>query len=410
MENYDDRVTLLTIQGKDRPGVTASLTEVLAKYDANILDIGQAGIHDRLSLGILFEVSDLDIVDNLLKDLLFRAYELDVKIEFSKIEYRDYLNWVEQKGKKRYIVTLLGGKLNAKQISSVTSVISDEGLNIDYIRRLTGRVPLGDNSMIYTKTQSSIQLSVRGTIEDKDSLTSQFLDLSRKLDLDISFQEDSIYRRNRRLICFDMDSTLIQAEVIDEVAARAGLGDKVKAITESAMRGEIDFNESFKRRVAMLKGVTEKELNDIADNLPFTDGVERLFETLNKVGMKTAILSGGFTYFGERLKSKFDIDYLVANRLEIVDGVLTGRFIGEIVNGEMKAKSLKMIAEREGISLKQVIAVGDGANDLPMLRVAGLGIAFNSKPKVRDSAKQAIDIVGLDGILYLLGFNDSDID
>ena len=204
-----------------------------------------------------------------------------------------------------------------------------------------------------------------------------------------------------------MDSTLIETEVIDERAIRAGVGDKVKEITERAMRGEIDFCESFAERVALLKGLDESVMKDIAENLPITEGLDRLMEVLKRVGYKTAILSGGFTYFGNYLKQRFGFDYVYANELEIVDGKLTGRYVGDIVDGKRKAELLRLIAQVENVNIAQTIAVGDGANDLPMLATAGLGIAFHAKPKVKQTASQSLSTIGLDGILYFLGFKDS---
>jgi phosphoserine phosphatase len=332
---------------------------------------------------------------------------LGINAKFTPVSIKEYEEWVSSQGKNRYIITLLGEKLDAEQISAVTSVISDINLNIDAIKRLTGRISLVKKEAYQ---RASIQLSVRGEIKDKSYVTAKLMEISHDLDVDIAFQEDNIFRRNRRLVCFDMDSTLIQAEVIDKLAELAGVGDEVKAITESAMQGEIDFNESFKRRMSLLKGLSEEVLQEVAENLPITKGAHRLISTLKSYGFKTAILSGGFTYFGKYLQKELGIDYVHANQLEIKDGILTGGYLGDIVDGNKKAEYLKEIAEKEGIDINQTIAVGDGANDLPMIDLAGLGIAFHAKPKVKENAQSSISSIGLDGVLYLLGYHDRHID
>lgn len=403
--NNDIELILINISGMDKPGVTSALTDVLAKYEADVLDIGQADIHHTLSLGILFKTSSQKS-GYILKELLFKASELDVNIRFSPVKLEDYEKWVNRQGKNRYVITILGRYISAQQIARVTSVIASQGLNIDAIQRLTGRTSLADIGK-NDKSKRCIEFSVRGTPKNYAEMQSEFMKMANDLEFDISLQQDTMYRRCRRLICFDMDSTLIETEVIDELAERAGVGEKVRAITERAMRGEIDFKESFTERVALLKGLDESVMKEIAESLPITEGVERLMRVLKRAGYKIAILSGGFTYFGNYLKHKFGIDYVYANELEIVDGKLTGHYVGDIVDGQRKAELLKLLAQVENVDIAQTIAVGDGANDLPMITVAGLGIAFNAKPKVKQTARQSISTIGIDGVLYFLGFKDS---
>ncbi len=400
-------IVLINITGEDKPGLTCSLTSILADYKVNILDIGQSVIHDHLSLGILIELPHDIESSPILKDVLFKAYELKVGVKFTPIEENSYESWVSQQGKERYIVTIIARRIKAEHLSGVTNEIFRQGLNIEKISRLTGRVKLDENG---EKSKASVQFTLRGHPTDKDGMRQRLMEIAQATGSDIAFQEDNIYRRNRRLVCFDMDSTLIQTEVIVELAKRAGVGEEVHEITEAAMRGEIDFNESFERRVALLKGLDVNVMQEIAENLPITEGAERLFRTLNKYGFKTAILSGGFNYFGKYLQHKLGIDYVFSNELEIKDGKLTGKHLGDIVNGEMKAEWMKKIAFKEDIHLEQTVAVGDGANDLPMINIAGLGIAFHAKPKVKENAQQAISTIGLDAVLYLMGFRDREIE
>lgn len=403
------QVILLNISGPDRPGITSALTGILSGHNVTILDIGQAVIHNELALGMLFEVP-ADTGENkhahILKDLLFRAYEMGVTAKFTPIPAADYEKWVRQQGKERHIITLIARRMNARYIAHVTDIIYRQHLNIDIINRMSGRPSLSGSD---NKGIACVEFSVTGTPLDKEEMRRQFLEASRETGMDIAFQEDNIYRRNRRLVCFDMDSTLIQTEMIVELAHVAGVGDKVHEITESAMRGEIDFRESFRQRIALLRGLDESVLKGIAAKMPITEGARKLISTLKKYGFRTAILSGGFTNFGRHLQHELGIDYVFANELEIVDGKLTGNHVGDIVDGAKKAELLKNLAFKEDIHLEQVIAVGDGANDLPMLNVAGLGIAFHAKPKVKENARQAISTIGLDAILYLMGFRDREL-
>lgn len=395
---------LIRITGQDQPGLTASFTSILSKYDAQVLDIGQADIHSTLSLGLLIRI-DEEHSGQVMKEALFKATELGVNVGFSPISSEEYEDWVNRQGKNRYILMVLGRSLSARNIAAATSIITKQGMNIDGIRRLTGRMSLKHPE---NNVRACIEFSLRGEPKNHSEMQAAFMKLSNEMAIDFSLQRDDMYRRMRRLICFDMDSTLIQTECIDELAKRAGVGDEVSAITASAMRGEIDFKESFTRRVAQLKGLDSSVMRDIAEHLPITEGVDRLMSVLKTSGYKIAILSGGFTYFGEYIQRKYGIDYMYANELEIgEDGKLTGRYLGEIVDGHRKAELLKLIAQVEKINLRQTIAVGDGANDLPMISEAGLGIAFHAKPRVVANAEQSINTMGLDGVLYFLGFKDS---
>ncbi len=397
----------IDIAGRDRPGITMALTGVLAQYGVPVLDIGQSVIHDTLALGLLVEVPDGAGGTPVFRDLLFEAHALGLDLRFTPVAADDYEHWVGEQGQPRHIVTLLGCVITAEHLARVSAVVTRNGLNIEQITRLSGRISRRPEAA--SSGHESIQLWLKGPVPDVGALHGELLGLGAELDVDIAIQEDDVFRRNRRLVCFDMDSTLIQAEVIDELAAAAGVGDQVAEITEAAMRGEMDFAESFRRRMALLEGMPEPALAGIAERLPITDGAERLIRTLKALGFRVAILSGGFTYFAEHLQRRLGLDDVHANRLEFEDGRLTGKVTGPIVDGARKAELLRELAAQEGIRLEQVIAVGDGANDLPMLSIAGLGIAFRAKPVVKARARHAIGTVGLDGILYLLGMRDRDL-
>ena len=401
-----NEIILINITGKDKPGLTSRLTNILAQYEVTILDIGQAVIHDYLSLGILVEIPTAHSSSSILKDLLFKAHQLGIQIRFSAIDEESYTGWVSEYGQERRIITLLGRKLTATQLSKVTAAIASNQLNIDVITRLSGRVYLDAPDSL---PKACVQLTVSGTLDNPAKLRGRMLEISKETGIDISFHVDDIYRHARRLVVFDMDSTLIQGEVINVLAEHAGVGDPVARITASTMNGEMDFKESFSRRVALLKGLDVEVLKETARNLVLTEGAERVIQTLKKLGYKIGIISGGFDFFGEYLQNKLGLDYVFANVLEVENGKVTGNVNGDIIDGPKKAEILKTIATVENISLQQTIAVGDGANDLPMISIAGLGIAYHAKPIVKENSEQSISSVGLDGLLYLMGLSEREI-
>lgn len=398
-----NQILLITISGEDQAGVTAGLAALLSEHAANILDIGQAVIHATLSLGLLVELPESCLCAQVEDAVRSFAMQRDLRVVTSVVSSESYSDWVASQGRARSIITLLARKITADQLARVTAVVAQHGLNIDGINRLSGRIPMGELPAL---SKACVEFSARGSLRDPASFRRDLMEVAGALEVDLAFQQDNMYRRNRRLVAFDMDSTLIEAEVIDELAKLAGVGEQVSAITERAMRGEIDFSESFRARVALLEGLEESALARVAGQLKITEGAEHLISTLRALGYKTAILSGGFTYFANHLQARLGMDYVYANELDIAEGVVTGKIKGTIVDGARKAELLRQLAADEGIDLQQVIAVGDGANDVPMLSIAGLGIAFRAKPLVQKSVEQSISTLGLDAILYLLGISD----
>ncbi|MBE9536032.1 MAG: phosphoserine phosphatase SerB [Proteobacteria bacterium] len=386
---------LITAKGEDAPGITAALTTALANSGTKILDIEQVVIHNLLTLSILVEVKEGE-KNPLLKDLLFQSKKLDIDIDCHLVPEEETVN--NQHSSNTYVITCLGDDIPTKVISKVTTCLYEKGTNIEKISKLAW----GKLNCLEIIAGSKLPIPLK-------ELTGYFVPISHESGVDIAVQRENLFRKAKRLVVMDMDSTLIQVEVIDELAACAGIGGKVSAITERAMNGEIDFSQSLRERVALLEGLDEKALDEVYRSLPLTSGAESLIKVLKSLGYKTAVISGGFDYFTDRLKEHLGLDYAFSNRLEIKDGKLTGRVIGDIVDGARKAEILEEIAKGEGFLLDQVIAIGDGANDLPMLGKAGLGIAFNAKKTVREAANYSISQKSLDSILYLLGINEKEL-
>jgi phosphoserine phosphatase len=399
-------ILLINVSGENKRDIISAVTSVLARYSVNILDVSQSVFHDTLSLGILAEVpqqhEDIRILNEVISNL---QYINLVHLQVQTIAEKEYMQWVSDQGKPRHIVTVLARVISAEHVARISEATVAQGLIIESITRLSSRISLeAPNS----KSMASIEFSIGGHGQNIADYRASLLKLSAEMNIDIAYQEDSIYRRHRRLVVFDMDSTLIESEVIDELAREAGVGEEVAEITARAMAGELDFKNSFRQRVAKLKGLDMAVLDKVASELKLSEGAEVLMGTLKSLGYKTAILSGGFTFFGEKIRDHLGIDYLYANTLDVKDGLITGEVRGAIVDGQRKAELLTQLATRENVRIEQTVAVGDGANDLPMLSIAGLGIAYRAKPVVRASAKQAISNIGLDGILYLMGIRDGD--
>jgi phosphoserine phosphatase len=397
---------LIHFSGRDRPGLTAELTAILASFDTCVLDVGQAVVHETLSLGLLVEIPRGESFRGVQDTLVARSKELRLQVEFTSIAKADLDDWISSQGKDQFIVTILGRAISANHLARVSAIVAEHGLNVDRIERLSGRLSLAVHS---PDANACVELTVSGDSSSEQSMRAAFLATAHDLKIDIAFQRESIFRRNRRLFAFDMDSTLIEGEVIDELARLAGVADEVMKVTESAMRGEIEFQQSFRRRVALLRGLPEARVHELLDTIPLVEGAEQLIGTLKMLGYKTAILSGGFNFFAQHLQKRLGIDYVFANDLDIADGMVTGEVRTPIVDGARKAELLRQIADLENISLDQVVAVGDGANDLPMLGIAGMGIAFRAKPLVRQTASHAVSFLGLDSLLYLIGVRDRDL-
>ena len=393
----DNRMVLITLTGPDKPGIIASVTGQIAEAGARIRDIEQTVTQNLLSLSVLIDFASGDADGKpLIKELLFLAKELGLDLDFQVIGEAEYRR---KTTRHAYVVTIMGGEVNAKALARVSRILADHQVNIERITKLTQ----GQLRCVEFLITTPPDLDVK-------ALTRKLLHAATSLGVDIAVQKESLYRRAKRLVVMDMDSTLIQIEVIDELARLAGVGAAVAEITERAMNGELDFQEALRARVARLKGLEASALEQVYRNIPFTPGAKTLVRILKRLGFKTAVISGGFKFFTDRLKEELGLDYAYANQLEIIDGIVTGGVVGPIIDGARKAQLLEEIAAGEGITLDQVIAIGDGANDLPMLGKAGLGIAFNAKARVREQADTHINQQSLDSILYLLGLSEREME
>lgn len=387
---------LITVTGQDTPGITARLTGIVAEEGAELVDIEQVVVHGQLTLCL---VVGLPETRDMLKDILFAAHELGLRLDFKPLDARPGATGGRRGRGSRYVVTAIARGMSAREIHLVSSALSAHGANIDALTRLSE----GEIGSV----EIHVSLAPGGNSEP---LKRELLALAMRERFDVALQRERLYRRSKRLVVMDMDSTLIKIEVIDELARAHGVVDRVSAITERAMQGEMDFDESLRQRVALLAGLDCAVLERLSAELPLTEGAEKLVKMLKRLGYRTAVISGGFSVAAEALKARLGIDYAYSNVLEVENGKLTGRVTGAIVNGERKAELLETLAKKENILLDQVIAVGDGANDLLMLQRAGLGIAFRAKQKLREAADTSISAAGLDAILFLLGISAREVE
>lgn len=389
----NEKKILFTVSGGDHPGITSALMKIISRSSVPILDMGQSVTYGLLSLSFVLLIQDTELEDkddHVIKDLLFQCHKMGLKLSYKILSPEDDKH--ASYGEKFILNCVSTEPITSHFVRDVASLLADRNINIHRIDRVS---PKDFSSLeILTTVPKSI---------DWNETKSELLKISTDHQIDVAFLKDNIFRRSKRLIVFDMDSTLIQAEVIDEMGKVHGVGEQIAEVTEKAMNGEIDFNEALKERVSKLKGLEVEKMKEILDTLPLTPGVEEFIATIKSLGYKVAVISGGFSFFANALKDKLGLDYAFANELKIIDGKLTGELEGTIVNAEQKAMLTKLIAQQEGINMEQVVAIGDGANDLPMLAAAGLGIAFHAKEIVKKKASQHMSHGPMTSILYFLG-------
>ncbi len=387
---------LVTVTGPDTPGITSALTKVIADKKAELLDIEQVVVQSQLTLCLLLGV---DQGDTVLKDLLFTAKSMGLELSFRALPPTAHEPSFFDPEMRRYAVTAIGDGVNAGGVHAITQVLAEKNANIETIQRLSN-VGLSSFEAI---------VSFRGTDDESHALRRALVSATHDRDIDVAVQRERLLRRAKRLVVMDMDSTLIQIEVIDELARLHGVLDRVGKITERAMAGELNYEASLRERVRLLEGLPYAKALELAKNLPVTDGAPRLLAVLRTLGYKTAVISGGFLFAANTLKERLGLDYAYANSLEVKEGKLTGQVIDPVVTPQRKADLLDAISQREGIALEQTIAVGDGANDMTMLERAGLGIAFHAKAKLKAAADTSVSAGGLDRILYLLGMRGHEV-
>ena len=384
---------MVTVSGPDQPGITAAFSKILVDNQVEIVDIEQASLQDFLGLSFLLDMSGAkQSKDGVLKDLLFEASRLRLTLNFRLFSEKEMK---ARNNKNLFILTYFG---DTRALSELSNILGEENANIQMISNLTR----------HCASCVELTIDVNG-VKNLSHLKERVIAKSHELNIDLALQKMEAYRKNKRLVFFDMDSTLVDMEIIDEMAQRAGVFKEVSRITEKARRGDIDFEESLTQRVALLKGLKVEELEKIRHEMKLSEGAEDLVETLKRLGYKLGLVSGGFDYFADFLKDKLSLDFAFANQLEIKNGALTGKVLGKILDNTYKAKIVNMVSSEEGVLLDQTVAIGDGANDVLMLGQAGLGIAYNAKEKLERAANMSLGRARLKNILYILGISEEEM-
>ncbi|PIV20628.1 MAG: phosphoserine phosphatase SerB [Deltaproteobacteria bacterium CG03_land_8_20_14_0_80_45_14] len=384
---------MVTVSGPDQPGITSAFSKILVDNQVEIVDIEQASLQDFLGLSFLLDMSGAkQSKDGVLKDLLFEASRLRLTLNFRLFSEKEMK---ARNNKNLFVLTYFG---DTRALLEISNILAEENANIEMISNLTR----------HCASCVELTIDVNG-VKNLSHLKERVLAKSHELNIDLALQKMEAYRKNKRLVFFDMDSTLVDMELIDEMAHRAGVFKEVSRITEKARRGDIDFEEALIQRVALLKGLKVEELERIRNKMKLSAGAEDLVETLKGLGYKLGLVSGGFDYFANFLKERLGLDFSFANQLEIKNGALTGKVLGKIVDNTYKAKIVNMVSSEEGVLLDQTVAIGDGANDVLMLGQAGLGIAYNAKEKLERAANMSLGRARLKNILYILGISEEEM-